>query len=88
MTVSNQENIALRVINKNRRRNASRSTSRSACNAQSNSTSGRRAQPRPLMLNASTMTNDHEGGVSTGPYIPISECITGARAEVFITFVL
>ncbi|XP_039764163.1 uncharacterized protein LOC120636664 isoform X2 [Pararge aegeria] len=78
VTIDNQENIALRVVNENRRRQAG---IRSANNTV-NTISGRRGLQQPLMANASTMTSEQYGGAeSTGSYIPISECITGVRAQ-------
>ncbi|XP_045784007.1 GRB2-associated-binding protein 1 isoform X2 [Maniola jurtina] len=80
VTVGNQENIALRVVNENKQRKAA--NNRSVNNMQYNTVSGRSDQHQPLVSNSSTMANEqYQGAESTGPYIPISECITGVRAQ-------
>ncbi|XP_069365181.1 uncharacterized protein dos isoform X2 [Maniola hyperantus] len=80
VTVGNQQNIALRVANENKQRKAA--NNRSMNNMQYNTVSGRSDQHQPLVSISSPMTNEqYEGAESTGPYIPISECITGVRAQ-------
>ncbi|XP_023941264.1 GRB2-associated-binding protein 2 isoform X2 [Bicyclus anynana] len=67
-----QENIALRIVNDNRRRQLAHQRANQII---------RKPTEKPRMAHASTMTLEQYGTADTGAYIPISECTTGSRAE-------